>query len=60
MADSDSDTTLGLEQNSSVRRRTPSTEAKLKMSATALRTQKYRDESDETKWIPKPDIAIQR
>lgn len=60
MAESDSDTTLGLEQNSTCRRRTPSTETKLKMNTSPLRQQKYRDDSVETKWLPSPDVAIRR
>ncbi len=60
MAESDSDTTLGLEQVPLCRRRTSSKERKQKMNMNPLPRMKYRDDSPETQWIPRPNGAVRR
>ena len=61
MAESDSDTTLGLEQTPLCRQRQSSTELKQKMkSDTSSRQHRYDDDSPETKWSATPNVAIRR
>jgi len=60
VAESDSDTLLGLEQNSSCRRRTSSNEAKHKMNTVPSHQLKYQDDSAETQWIQTPNAAVRR
>jgi hypothetical protein len=60
VAESDSDTLLGLEQNSSCRRRTSSNEAKHKMNTIPSHQLKYQDDSPETQWIQTPNAAVRR
>ncbi len=60
MAESDSDTTLGLKQILLYRRRTSSNETKQQINMSSLRQQKYHDDSPETKWIQTPNVAGRR
>ena len=60
MAESDSESALGLEQIPLCRQRASPTGSKQKMTSSPLHQQKYRDDSAETKWIPTPDVAVRR
>ncbi len=60
MAETDSDTALGLEQIPLCRQRTSPIGSKQKMNSSSLRQQKNSDDSAETKWIPTADVAVRR
>jgi hypothetical protein len=63
VAESDSDTTLGLEQHREqiplCRQRTSPKSSKRKMSDSPSRQPNYNDDSPSTKWIP-PSVARER
>ncbi|CAF1093839.1 unnamed protein product [Adineta ricciae] len=58
MAESDSDTALGLEQNPLCRQRQSSTELKQKMKSDTSRQYRYDDDSPEAKWSATPNVAV--
>ncbi len=60
MAETDSDTALGLEQIPLFRQRTSPIESKQKMNSSSSRQQKNSDDSAEVKWIPTSDVAALR
>ena len=64
MAENDSDTTLGLEEQSDqirlCRHRTSPKTSREKMSASPTRQKKYDDDSPSTKWIQTPDAVTRR
>ena len=60
VAESDSDTTLGLEQNRLCRQRQSSTELKQKMKSDSSRQYRYDDDSPEAKWSATPNVAVRR
>lgn len=63
MADSDSDTILGLDQTHRVRQRKSSNEAKsstTKLNMIPLRSRQDGDERADAKWIQTPSVGVRR
>ena len=61
MADSDSDTILGLEQTPPCRQRKPSNETKRsKMNMVPLRPQKEVDDRTDANWVQTPRVGVRR